>query len=133
MPDSALTITVDASSAKASLTVAALLGPEVFNRALRGIVNDIKKDSMRRTPVKTGALRGSHEVIGPIGTYPDIGFKIQVGGSAAPYAIFVHEVLPPAVHHPNGEAKFLENAVIEGTKDIEAKMEKAIYLIKAGL
>lgn len=58
------------------------------------------------TPVETGALRASG-IVSMVGD--DI--YISFGGPAAPYAIYVHEILTNS--HPVGQAKFLERAVTE--------------------
>lgn len=73
---------------------------------LRIAANLIRGESMRRTPVDTGDLRGSHYVnvqqIGPSKHVAEIGVMQD-------YGIYVHEDLTK--YHPTGEAKFLENAV----------------------
>lgn len=70
---------------------------------------DVMKDSMRRTPVDTGALRASHELQPVQGRGDETSITIQAGGPSAPYGLIVHERLD--VNHPVGEAKFLENAI----------------------
>jgi len=72
----------------------------------------IKIESMKRTPVDTGDLRGSHYVAidpSPRRTVAEVGVMQD-------YGIYVHENL--SVNHPTGEAKFLEKAV--GAKAREA-------------
>lgn len=61
----------------------------------------------KRCPKDTGALAASGRVV----IYSDRTVGIQFGGDSAPYAVPVHERL--GVHHPNGEAKFLESAMLE--------------------
>lgn len=63
------------------------------------------------TPRKTGALRATGRV--------DVDFAarevtIRFGGPLAPYAVAVHEITTN--HHPVGQAKFLERALIEDTQ-----------------
>ncbi len=70
-----------------------------------------KAESMRRTPVDTGALRASHEVSDPVVQTREISVVISVGGVAAPYAIHVHENLE--AFHPVGQAKYLESTIME--------------------
>lgn len=65
------------------------------------------------TPVATGALRGSGEVI-----MQGQDIIIKFGGPAAGYAPYVHEILSNA--HPIGQAKFLERAVAEDAAAIIA-------------
>lgn len=54
-------------------------------------------------------------------------------GYSAPYAIFVHENLQ--ARHPNGQAKFLENAIKENetelAKFLEERLQKGDTLSKA--
>lgn len=52
-----------------------------------------------RVPLDTGRLRNSGQAVDGV-----VSFNTD-------YAIYVHEILEN--HHPIGEAKFLENAVIE--------------------
>lgn len=68
----------------------------------------------RRTPVATGALKGTIHVVPPERT----GFAGRVieayvvaGGVAAPYALIVHEDLE--AFHPVGQAKYLESVILE--------------------
>ena len=58
------------------------------------------------TPVQTGALRGSGQVV-----VQGTDIYIMFGGPAASYAPYVHEILSNV--HPIGQAKFLERAVAE--------------------
>lgn len=71
---------------------------------------NIRTESMRRTPVDQGVLRASHYVTPP--EQVEVGrptVRVGCGGGAAkPYALIQHERLD--FHHAEGEAKFLENA-----------------------
>lgn len=69
----------------------------------------VRTDSMRNTPVDTGALRASHRVERPVVRDGGVEVEIVVGGPAADYAVYVHEDLD--AFHRVGEAKFLEKAV----------------------
>lgn len=69
-----------------------------------------QQESMRRTPVDTGALRASHETE-TRREGRDIVARISVGGPAASYAVYVHENLE--AQHPVGQAKFLESTLME--------------------
>lgn len=72
----------------------------------------IQRKAIRKTPIDTGNLRGSfYRETGKIGTRP-----VGEIGNNAEYAIYVHENLEN--HHPKGEAKFLENAILENISDI---------------
>lgn len=64
------------------------------------------------TPVETGSLRaGSYTE--PIGGLDNPGVEI---GYMAAYAVFVHE--RTELHHPVGQAKFLETALKQNEKKI---------------
>lgn len=87
-----------------------------------------QKESMRRTPVESGALRASHEVTKPKIDGRDISVTIKVGGPAAPYALYVHENLE--ADHPVGQAKFLESTLNESKPYLPARIAKRIDLQK---
>lgn len=73
-----------------------------------------------RTPVDTGALRGSGHVVPPETTAAGATVLLGFGGSAAPYAIYVHEDL--TARHVVGEAKFLERSVDEARRGMDARL-----------
>lgn len=66
----------------------------------------IMTEAKERTPVLTGALRASGHV-----DQTDKGVRLEFGGPSAPYAVYVHENLE--AYHSNGQAKFLESAVLD--------------------
>lgn len=76
------------------------------------------------TPVDTGALRASGHVQRP----EEVGYEIRVrlgfGGAAAPYAIIVHERTD--VHHPVGQAKFLESALLQNSPRVAIELRRAL-------
>lgn len=57
-------------------------------------------------PYKTGALRASGQTGRPETRSDEVTVKLSYGGSAAPYAVYVHEIT--WYHHPHGQAKYLE-------------------------
>lgn len=69
------------------------------------------REAKRRTPWKTGTLRGTGIVNKPERDGNQISVTLSFGGPAAPYAIYVHENLEAI--HPHGEAKFLESTLLE--------------------
>lgn len=83
-----------------------------LGKGVHGAAQEIMNDAKKRTPVKTGALRASGTVSEPMVDGKGVYCELRFGGAAASYAIFVHE--RTNARHPVGEAKFLENAVIEG-------------------
>jgi len=67
----------------------------------------VKRESMIRTPVKTGNLKGS--------TYTAVVSNMRTGvsgeiGYTAAYAVYVHENLD--AHHNVGQARFLAMALV---------------------
>lgn len=102
--------------------------PNEMARALYEEALIEQKESMRRTPVDTGALRASHMTTKPRISGQDVSVTIEVGGPAAPYAIPVHERLD--VDHPVGQAKFLESTLNESRPYFAARIAKRIQLNK---
>ncbi len=100
--------------------------PHEIGRALYEEAQIEKNESMRRTPVDTGALRASHEVSAPVIAGHDISVTISVGGASAPYAIYVHENLEAL--HPTGQAKFLESTILESKPYLARRIAARINL-----
>lgn len=89
---------------------------------LYAVGENIRGNSMERAPVDKGVLRSSHYITEP--EIVDDGIIVVIGcggGPAEPYAVVQHERLD--LRHPEGEAKFLENA---------AKVEAATALDVVG-
>jgi hypothetical protein len=99
------------------------------------------KESMRRTPVETGALRASHEVERPVVDGEDVSVRIVVGGPAGShtpggtqksdvgYALIVHEDLE--ADHKVGQAKFLESTLHESAPHMAGRLAARIDLNRA--
>jgi hypothetical protein len=105
------------------------LGPTALVEAGRALYQEAlveSKESQRRTPVDTGALRASHEVGKPEISGRDVSVTIRVGGPAAPYALVVHEDLE--AHHPVGQAKFLESTLNESAPHMAERVGRRIDL-----
>lgn len=98
--------------------------PAEIGRALYEVAQEEKTESMRRTPVDTGALRASHQVEAPVIEGKSISVTITVGGVAAPYAVYVHENLY-ATHHV-GQAKFLESTILENARFLAERVAMRI-------
>ena len=81
-------------------------------------------ESMARTPVKTGALRGSHITRHPEYRGQDVSVTIEVGGPAAPYAVVVHEDLE--AFHPTGQAKYLESTIMQSAPFMLDRISKRL-------
>jgi hypothetical protein len=85
-----------------------------------------QKESMKRTPVDTGALRDSHQTSLPRRKGQNLEVTIKVGGPAAGYAVIVHEDME--AKHEVGEAKFLERTIQESAPHMLARIAKRMQL-----
>jgi hypothetical protein len=107
--------------------------PPKFEKAVEAALYaealEVKKLSMQRTPVDTGALRASHVVNKPERDGKSIVVNIEVGGPAGGvdvgYAIYVHENLE--AFHKVGQAKFLESAHMERSKGLRDRVAKRVF------
>lgn len=102
--------------------------PNEVGRALYQEAQIERTESMRRTPVEYGALKGSHELEGPEIKGRDVSVTILVGGPAAPYAVYVHEDME--AFHEHGQAKFLESVILESKPYMGQRVAKRIDLNK---
>lgn len=117
---------IQAKLKKAAKVIPAEMAAALYQEALQ-----IMAESMRRTPVDVGTLKGSHETSEPRWKGKWLQVDIQVGGPAAPYAKIVHERTdlqhqPP--HGQGGQAKFLESALFEGEKGLKERIAERIKL-----
>tara|TARA_R100000306_G_C4274632_1_gene91903 strand:- start:66 stop:461 length:396 start_codon:yes stop_codon:yes gene_type:complete len=112
---------------KAARVIPAEMGAALYQEGLL-----IMAESMRRTPVRDGFLRGSHETSEPRWKGKIISVDIKVGGPAAPYAKIVHErTYGPSgakVFHKTGRSKFIESALLEATSGLKERIAKRIDL-----
>lgn len=81
-------------------------------------------EAKARTPVDTGVLRASGTVLPPKVQGSRIEVEAGFGGAAQEYAVPVHERL--GVHHPVGQAKFLESAFLERAPKIPANLARRV-------
>lgn len=72
------------------------------------------------TPVDTGALVNSGHVELPKSEGSKISVELGFGGTAAPYALIVHENLE--AHHPVGQAKYLEQPFDEAKDGMSERL-----------
>jgi len=82
------------------------------------------KESMRRTPVRFGALRASTRVLTPEWDGNTLTVIIAVGDTSTPYAIYVHENLD--AFHKVGQAKFLESTLMESRPYMAARIARRL-------
>jgi hypothetical protein len=87
--------------------------------------NMIFAKAMVLTPIDTGALRGSGGVSAPMNMPSGIGVDIFFGGPAAPYALYVHEIMYYK-HNAPTQAKFLEQPFMERLPNIQQNMARRI-------
>ena len=86
---------------------------------LEGVGNEIKSLSQERCPVDTGTLRGSAQVV-----RENDKIIIGYGGAASSYSVQQHEDM--SLHHPVGQAKFLESAFDEIAPTIKERLKGLI-------
>jgi hypothetical protein len=82
--------------------------PRAYRVAILKALLLVEAESMRRTPVDTGNLRSSAGGNSRITKANRQGASGEMGYTAN-YAVHVHERTD--LHHTNGEAKFLQNAI----------------------
>lgn len=97
----------------------------VVPAGLRLAATIIKIASMKKTPVDTGALKGSHYV-----SVEKQGRKSTAEvGVMQDYGLIVHEDL--SMNHPNGgQAKFLEAAIVEKRSEILEAIRRTAKVIR---
>lgn len=100
--------------------------PEVSKEALSEEADLTIVQALPRTPLETGALRGSFRKSEAQVERNTVSVTVEVGGDEAPYAIFVHENLD--AYHPIGQAKFLEQTVRERGRTFPGRMAERINL-----
>jgi len=84
----------------------------------------IMTEAKLRTPVDTGALRGSGHVQPTVREGTALVSRGGFGGPAAPYAVYVHENL--TARHPVGRAKFYESALVEAAPGLPDRLAARI-------
>jgi hypothetical protein len=97
----------------------------VVGQVITEEANTIFGKALILTPVDTGALRGSGGVSAPMNTPQGIGVDIFFGGPAAPYAMYVHEIIGN-YHNPPTQAKYLEQPFMERLPEIQANLARRI-------
>ena len=106
--------------------------PHAIAQAIWEEANMIFAKSQILVPVDTGVLRGSGGVSAPqMGTQ---GYFVDIfyGGPAAPYALFVHEIIGN-YHNPPTQAKYLEQPVMEAMPSIQQNIRgRIIDIIEKG-
>ena len=88
---------------------------------IHAAAEEIALDSMNRTPVDQGTLKGTTAV-----THSDDAATIRVGGPAAPYAVAVHQ--RKGARHTVGESGFLRKAVEAAMPELRARLLKLLRI-----
>jgi hypothetical protein len=76
-----------------------------------------------------GSLRASVHVIGPVRVGDKVYTLIVAGGTAAPYALYVHEDLE--AFHKTGQAKYIESVILESRPFILQRVAARVELNRA--
>ncbi len=87
--------------------------PVALEKSLTKVSNHILAEAIQICPVETGTLRRSGKVTNLKTTFLEVSNEIRFDTD---YAVYVHERLD--LHHPVGQAKFLETAVNSNTKEL---------------
>lgn len=106
--------------------------PRAIAQAIYEEANVIFARSQVLVPVDTGILRGSGGVSAP--QQSDKGYFVDIyyGGPAAPYALYVHEIIGN-YHNPPTQAKYLEQPVMEAMSSIQENIKgRIIDIIEKG-
>ena len=99
--------------------------PRAIAQAIYEEANIIFAKSQILVPVDTGILRGSGGVSAPQMGAQGYFVDIFYGGPAAPYALFVHEIIGN-YHNPPTQAKYLEQPVMEAMATIQENIKGRI-------
>jgi hypothetical protein len=98
---------------------------QIVGQVITEEANVIFGKAMILTPIDTGALRGSGGVSAPQNFPTGIGVDIFFGGPAAPYALYVHEILGN-YHNSPTQAKYLEAPFMERLPQIQQNLARRI-------
>lgn len=111
-----VSISIAGSAAfKAKIAQALEAGKTAASAGLYAGGNVIMEEAKRRSPVDTGAMRGSGYVTLPEERGSTIVVEVGFGGPAGDYAAEQHENM--TYRHPVGQAKYLESAMDDKAGD----------------
>ena len=106
--------------------------PKAVAQAIWEEANTIFAKSQILVPVDTGVLRGSGGVSAPQMGNQGYFVDIFYGGPAAPYALFVHEIIGN-YHNPPTQAKYLEQPLMESMNGLQERIKgRIIDIIEKG-
>ena len=113
---------------QAVLRAAQLNAPKAVAQAIYEEAQVIFAKSQVLVPVDTSALRGSGDVSAIQGSGQGIYVDIFYGGPAAPYALYVHEIIGN-YHKAPTQAKYLEQPFMESLAQIQNNISRRIMHI----
>ena len=106
--------------------------PQAIAQAIWEEANMIFAKSQILAPVDTGVLRGSGGVSAPQMGNQGYFVDIFYGGPAAPYALYVHEIIGN-YHNPPTQAKYLEQPVMEAMDGLQSRLKgRIVDIIEKG-
>jgi hypothetical protein len=112
------------------LRVAKQQSPLAVAQAIWEEANLIFARSQTLVPVDTGVLRGSGGVSAPQRGIDGYFVDIYYGGPAAPYALYVHEIIGN-YHNPPTQAKYLEEPLVQAIPEIQKNIAgRIIHILK---
>lgn len=112
------------------LRVAKEQSPLAVAQAIWEEANLIFARSQVLVPVDTGVLRGSGGVSAPQRGTEGYFVDIYYGGPAAPYALYVHEIIGN-YHNPPTQAKYLEEPLVQAIPEIQKNIAgRIIHILK---
>lgn len=88
--------------------------PVAVSESLDKVANKVLAESIQLTPVETGTLRRAQKVTNKKVGIDEVSVEVRADTD---YAVYVHERLD--LHHPHGQAKFLETAVNTVAPELE--------------
>jgi len=113
---------------QAVLRSAQLNAPKAVAQAIYEEAQVIFAKSQVLVPVDTSALRGSGDVSAIQGSGQGVYVDIYYGGPAAPYALYVHEIIGN-YHKAPTQAKYLEQPFMESLAQIQNNISRRIIHI----
>ena len=113
---------------QAVLRSAQLNAPKAVAQAIYEEAQVIFAKSQILVPVDTSALRGSGDVSAIQGSGQGMYVDIFYGGPAAPYALYVHEIIGN-YHKAPTQAKYLEQPFMESLAQIQNNISRRIIHI----
>ena len=110
---------------QAVLRAAQQNAPKAVAQAIYEEAQVIFAKSQILVPVDTSALRGSGDVSAIQGSGRNVYVDIYYGGPAAPYALYVHEIIGN-YHKTPTQAKYLEQPFMESLAKIQNNISRRI-------